>query len=396
MPLPRLILAWAVLLLFSAFVTGCTAPLPREGGIPSAPATEIQATQPPPATTAPQVPPEPAGDGLAPVRQSRVLPEGDIPVPVPEPTPIAENFRTETLIQVTGEPWESFATWPQYPFEYRSLGYTIWVPYNTAAYEQVKRSLPARNEERARAFARLYTMSNDWWYLSLPLPGQEAYYRALISEPANDLPYDSILSHLQKIRVRYGLDNNEYAELIARFVQRAVPDREWENEGRLVERYPLETIGDLGGNRNDKSLLLAGLLAREGYGVALIYFPDANLGFPDTNRMLVGIQGDGMAAGYDGYLGIDPSTESFFGVYASQAAVVIPDVKYYTDYRVIRVSDGKRYTAGGELRVIWDRLVFMSFSDRLRDYTRDLRFAYQNRDDRHLVFEYMAYLGPFA
>jgi hypothetical protein len=83
-------------------------------------------------------------------------------------------------------------------------------------------------------------------------------------------------------------------------------------------------------------------------------------------------------------------------VYAPKAAAIIPSVQYFADYRVIKVSDGKRYTAGTELRVIWDRLLFMNFYDRLRDYTRDLRFVYQNRDNRHLVFEYLAYLGPYA
>jgi len=332
--------------------------------------------------------PAPSGTMAESLNPPAVQRPGDL-LPVPKPTPIARTFQVEPLVQVTGDQWESYATWPQYPFEYRSLGYIIWVPYNTAAYEQAKKSVPARNEERIYELGQLMTISPDWWYLSLPLPGQEVYYRALINDPANDLPYESILSPLREIRARNQLDDNEYAELIARFVQRAVPDRKWGDEGRVVERYPIETIGDLGGNRVDKSLLLAGLLAREGYGVALIYFPD-------VNSMLVGIRGDGKAAEYDGYLGIDPSTETFFGVYAPKAAVIIPEVQYLADYKVIKVSDGKGFTAGTELRVIWDRLVFLTFYERLRDYARDLRFAHQNRDNRHLVFEYLAYLGPFA
>jgi hypothetical protein len=390
-----------LLILLLAVFAGCTGTRSTGGGAgvqtPS-PEVRIQETpvpKVPPSSSVPKAIPAPGvrqGTAAAGTTAPAVTLAPDRPeprVPVPAPTPVAKTFQTEPLVQVTGDQWESYATWPQYPFEYRSLGYIIWVPYNTAAYEQAKFSVPARNEERRYEFAQLYTLSNDWWYLSLPLPGQEAYYRALISDPANDLPYESILSPLRKIRDQYQLDDNEYAELIARFVQRAIPEREWQDEGRVVERYPIETIGDHGGNRVDKSLLLAGLLAREGYGVALIYFPD-------VNGMLVGIRGDGKAAEYDGYLGIDPSTETFFGVYAPKAAPIIPGVQYLADYKVIKVSEGKGFTAGIELRLIWDRLLYMTFYDRLRDYARDLRFTYDNRDDRHLVFQYLAYLGPFA
>ena len=398
MPLPRLTLAGMILLLLSAALAGCMDLQAGEGvpvGTTMSPVHQIRETTTPPASPARVPQPEQAPSGTV-VSGTPAPREPEPLVPVVKPTPIARTFRAEPLVQVTGDQWESFATWPRYPFEYRGLGHIIWVPYNTAAYEQAKKSVPARNEERRYEFAQLYTLSNDWWYLALPLPGQEAYYRALINDPANDLPYDSILTPLRDIRDQYQLDDNEYAELIARFVQRAIPNRNWEDEERVVERYPIETIGDLGGNRVDKSLLLAGLLAREGYGVALIYFPDVNLNYPDVNRMIVGIRGDGRAAEYDGYLGIDPSTETFFGVYAPKVAAVIPDIQYYADYKVIKVSDGRRYTAGAELRLLWDRLVFMNFYEGLRDYAKDLRFVQLNRDNRHLVFEYLAYLGPFA
>jgi len=392
MAISRLILAGVLILLLLAASAGCTdlQPTERQTGVQTpSPADRVREAPTPEAQPAPIVPPEPSAGRTT---FSLVKPALEQPgplVPVPGPTPIAKTFQVEPLAEVTGDQWESYATWPQYPFEYRSLGYTIWVPYNSADYEQEKKSLHTRNEDRTRFLAQLYTVSNDWWYLALPLPGQEVYYRDLINDPANDLPYESILSTLRKIRDEQGLDDNEYAELIARFVQRAVPDRSWETDGRVVERYPIETIGDFGGNRIDKSLLLAGLLAREGYGVALIYFPD-------VNGMLVGIRGDERALEYDGYLGIDPSTETFFGVYAPKVAPVIPAVQYFADYRLIEVSEGRRFTAGGELRIIWDRLTFMYFYETLRDYTKDLRFVRTNRDNRHLVFEYMAWLGQFG
>jgi hypothetical protein len=393
MILPRYTLAGVLLLLVIVSFAGCTdlQPGSRNPVTPtSSPEAHIRETAAPGATPAPVAPPGPATGGT-PAPAVTPVPETPEPLaPEPKPLPtIAPTFQVEPLVEVTGDQWESYSTFPQYPFEYRSLGYIIWVPYNTAAYEQAKKSLPARNDLRNLEFSQLKTISPDWWYLSLPPPGQQVYWRNLISDPANDLPYDSILTRMREIRDREKLDDNEYAELIARFVQRSIPNRDWEAEGRAVERYPIETIGDLGGNRIDKSLLLAGLLAREGYGVALIYFPD-------VNSMLVGIKGDGKAADYDGYFGIDPATETFFGVYAPKAAPIIPGVQYYADYKVVKVSDGKAFTQGLELRLIWDRLLYMTLADSLRDYAKDLRFAHDNRDNRQTVFEYLAYLGPYA
>jgi hypothetical protein len=393
MIIPRLTLAGVLLLLVMVSFAGCTDLQPGSGNPvtpTSSPEARIQETAPPVATPAPEAPPGPATGGTP---APAVTPASERPEPLaPEPKPtlrIAPTFQVEPLTEVTGDAWESYSTFPQYPFEYRSLGYILWVPYNTAAYEQAKKMLPARNDLRNLEFSQLKTISPDWWYLSLPPPGQQVYWRNLINDPANDLPYDSILTRMREIRDEYQLDDNEYAELIARFVQRSIPDRSWQADERVVERYPIETIGDFGGNRVDKSLLLAGLLAREGYDVALIYFPD-------VNGMLVGIRGDGKAAEYDGYLGIDPSSETFFGVYAPKAAPIIPGVQYFADYKVVKVSDGKGYTTGLELRLIWDRLLYMTFYESLHDYARDLRFVHDNRDNRQLVFEYLAYLGPFA
>jgi hypothetical protein len=207
-----------------------------------------------------------------------------------------------------------------------------------------------------------------------------------MADPAQDMTYDAILFKMRQIRNQYQLDDNEYAELIARFVQRAVP--ELANPYPIVERYPIETIGDLGGTRNDMSLLLAELLAREGYGVALIYFPN-------VNQMLVGIKRDHKTAEYDGYLAIDPITETFFGVDVSKDALFIPDSQYFADYRVIPVSDGKGFTRGLEMRVIWDRLVLMKNPGSVRNDVQALAFSSQNRDDRHLVFQYLAGIGPY-
>jgi hypothetical protein len=396
------IIAVLLLSIMLAF-TGCTT-APAGPRTPAAPRSEPPVapksggpdgivTAAPPLQPGPQAgaegtatPPAPSGTVRESLNPAGAQVDGGL-LPVQKPGLVPPSFRVTPLVPVNGEPWTSYATFPLYDFSYRSAGYPLSIPYNTGAYESAKKQEPWRSDQRFKEFAQLYTISNDWWYLALPTQAQQDWYLGIMADPAQNMTYDAILTRMRQVRDEYQLDDNEYAELIARFVQRAIPDQA--NPYPLVERYPIETIGDLGGTRNDRSLLLAGLLAREGYGVALIYFPD-------VNGMLVGIRGDGKAPEYDGYLAIDPSTETFFGVYAPKAAAIIPSVQYFADYKVIKVSDGKRYTAGTELRVIWDRLLFMNFYDRLRDYTRDLRFVYQNRDNRHLVFEYLAYLGPYS
>ena len=84
---------------------------------------------------------------------------------------------------------------------------------------------------------------------------------------------------------------DEYLELMAVAVQ-SLP---YETDGTLTApKFPIETYVDGKGDCDDKSLLLAGLLAREGYTVALFYFkPEAH--------MAVGVKGYGCAYQDTGY-----------------------------------------------------------------------------------------------
>lgn len=146
------------------------------------------------------------------------------------------------------------------------------------------------------------------------LPEQEwrkGIYRALISDPAQDYFYSAILARMKAERSLNSLDSDEYAELIAVFVQ-SIP---YENQNLTSPRFPVETYVDGMGDCDDKSLLLAGLLSSEGYRAALLYFePERHMavgvGCPDggyrdtgyayietTNVSLVGIPPDTLAGG---------------------------------------------------------------------------------------------------
>ncbi len=107
-------------------------------------------------------------------------------------------------------------------------------------------------------------------------------YRAQVADPAQDRFYADLLAGFREIRERRGLDPDRYLELLAGAVQQlpyvAAP--------RTAAKYPAETWSDRGGDCDDKALLLAGLLGREGYRVALLVFlPEAHMavgvGCPD-------------------------------------------------------------------------------------------------------------------
>jgi hypothetical protein len=76
--------------------------------------------------------------------------------------------------------------------------------------------------------------------------------------------YREILPELQKLRYKGGktLSDDEYLEMIVSFVQQ-IP---YDNDSAGI-RYPVEVIHDQKGDCDEKSILLTGLLSREGYDV---------------------------------------------------------------------------------------------------------------------------------
>jgi len=180
-------------------------------------------------------------------------------------------------------------------------------------------------------------------YLSRDLPEEEwipIYYTAFINESHQEPFYEDLLAALREIRDREGLDDDRYLELIAAFVQ-SIP---YETDASIVEpKFPIETCVDAEGDCDDKSLLLAGLLAREGYGVTLLYFGE-------EGHMAVGVASAGcryrntscayIEATNASYVGIPPAVLGD-GTVLSSAPLVIP------------VGDGDRsYTACGEIATI--------------------------------------------
>ncbi len=129
-------------------------------------------------------------------------------------------------------------------------------------------------------------------------------YSAQIFDPAQDRFYADLLARFREVRDRRGLDGDRYLELMVAAVQQFP----YVTAPGTAASYPVETWTDRSGDCDDKALLLAGLLAREGYRVSLFVF------LPESHMAL----GVGCPAGYDyggsGYAYLEVTNASYVGV----------------------------------------------------------------------------------
>ncbi|MDH7509825.1 MAG: hypothetical protein QHH04_02145 [Methanolinea sp.] len=177
---------------------------------------------------------------------------------------------------------------PVFRFPFQDFSVTIDVPVDPAVYAG------ARNADKG---ARVYDqdVTEDEWRAGI--------YRALMEDPAQEGFFSDLLSALRHVRDTRALDSDEYAELLAVFVQ-SIP---YETQQSSDPRFPVEVCVDGAGDCDDKSLLLASLLAREGYRAALLYFgPEAH--------MAVGVGCSGPGYRQTGYAYIETTNVTFVGV----------------------------------------------------------------------------------
>ena len=157
--------------------------------------------------------------------------------------------------ELSPEPGQGELLTPEYRFRFEDGGYSLRVPVDRGIYEAA-----LAQDKRARIYDA--SVGEEEWTRGL--------YRAMILDPAEDALYDQVLSEFRTIRDEERLDDDEYLELITSFVQQlpylTINDTD--------PKYPVETLVEGTGDCDDKSLLLAGMLAHEGYSVSLLYFPD--------------------------------------------------------------------------------------------------------------------------
>jgi hypothetical protein len=132
------------------------------------------------------------------------------------------------------------------------------------------------------------------------------YYRAFVNDPAQEMLYADLIRNFRTIRQEHRYTGDEYAELLTVFVQSLPYDNLSATHPDILSRFPAETLVDGTGDCDDKSVLLAGLLSREGYNVSLLLF------IPE-HHMAVGLESDSLQYNGTGYLYIETTGISFLG-----------------------------------------------------------------------------------
>ncbi len=229
-----------------------------------------------------------------------------------------------------------------FPFEQQTV--SVRAAVDPAVYAGAKQA--------DKAMYLYENFTKDEW---LPL-----YYRAFINDTHQEPFYTDLLAELRTVRDHEGLDSDRYLELLAAFVQ-AIPYR---TDDRLVEpKFPIETFADGYGDCDDKSLLLAGLLAREGYAAALLYFEE-------EQHMAVGVKAPGCGFSGTEYAYLEVTNASYVGIPPQELA---DGTVIASEPLVIPVGDGTlAYGSCEEARAIGDALLvsharFASLEDEVED-----------------------------
>jgi hypothetical protein len=207
--------------------------IPGTTPVPVTPVVTKTAGDDIPVTTPPAVTPDKSSDPAISGNSGFIVPVGDL---------TRKGYRTFTFYYA-----------PEgYPREY-----TVKVPVNMSVLYGARESQvtqPATSEDPVAIRRYVTTFERD--------PSQEELYA-------------SVLSQLRSARYRNGdyLNDDQYLELIVAFVQQ-IP---YAKNPVSKRKYPIEVIYDKAGDADEKSLLLANLLAKENYDVALLYFEDNRL-----------------------------------------------------------------------------------------------------------------------
>jgi len=170
------------------------------------------------------------------------------------------------------------------------------------------------------------------------------YYRAFVEEQHQERFYASLTAALHEVRDREGLDAARYVELVTSMAQQL----EYRTDpANLAPKFPIETFGDGYGDCDDKALLAAALLARDGYDVAILVFEA-------EKHVALGVRAPGLDYKGTGLAYVEVTRPSLVGVPAQQLA---GGRLLSSQPEVIRIGTGAlAYTAGGQITAITDRL----------------------------------------
>jgi hypothetical protein len=241
--------------------------------------------------------------------------------------------------------------------------------------------------QRLGILRRKYADKNATFYRDIPeSEWLKEYYRAFIDNPYQEELFWQLLEQFREIRTERSLDDDKYLELMTVFVQ-SIPYKT-DNAGS-PPKFPVETIADRNGDCDDKSLLLSGLLAYEGYNVSLLYFSP-------EEHMAVGVAGSGSTYRDTGYLYIETTNPSYVGMSPKNLTGGVPLRSYPL---VVRIGNGTRSfqrnnetqyigeaLASADGRIVSLRPDILSYKQKIDDISRSERL----QEYTALVEEYNA------
>ncbi len=161
------------------------------------------------------------------------------------------------------------------------------------------------------------------------------YYRAFVEEKHQDAFYASLLDALHQVRREKGLDSDRYVELVTSMAQSMQYRTDPAN---LAPKFPIETFGDGYGDCDDKTLLAAALLSRDGYDVAVLVFSP-------EKHVALGVRAPGLDYRHTGYAYVEMTTPSLVGVPSEE---LDDGARLTSQPLVVRIGSGTRAYAAGE------------------------------------------------
>jgi hypothetical protein len=226
--------------------------------------------------------------------------------PAPAAAPASPAYQPLVVPQAIGDAVQECS----FNFQYRNILYSVVIPVNASLY-QAARDSPNKQLNLSG--------TND----------TVALYRNMMNDPAMDPFFTGLIGEISKARYKGGdnMTDDEYLEMVTSFVQQ-IPV---ENRTAANPRYPVEVIADGKGTSEEKAMLLTGILSRQGYDTAFLYFPGIPRGASGIGIHFVSNHPSFrfFSGGMRDYVYIETTTTRLIGIYDDQIdtapdPVVIP------------------------------------------------------------------------
>jgi len=153
---------------------------------------------------------------------------------------------------------------------------------------KVKRQFKWEDDQRKWSWTLTLSQAGYDYFKSLArIPTDD--YTVYVTNPADDIYLNSLVEQFRAAKTANNLSEEQMINLVVAFVQ-GIPYVE-DKLGTGQEeypKYPIETLYEQGGDCEDKSILMASLLEKLGYGAVLLVLP---------NHMAVGVKGSSALPG---------------------------------------------------------------------------------------------------